>query len=122
VLDTEEDIFKIQHKRTKKWGVFYWDVTEEKTKEIMPFALDSVGWFKDLEPYIVVKNENKYGVFLNPVEIENAFEKVDFQYDQIKTIQKEGFYYALVVKDNLWGLMISSEEINIIQRKNNTFR
>lgn len=105
VLDTEEDIFKIQHRRTKKWGVFYWDVTEEKTKEIIPFALDSVGWFKDLEPYIVVKNENKYGVFLNPVEIENAFEKVDFQYDQIKTIQKEGVYYALVVKDNLWGLI-----------------
>jgi hypothetical protein len=105
VLQSQENIFKIQHKKTKKWGVFYWDSSEEKAEEIIPFAVDSVGWFKEMEPYIIVKNKNKYGLFLNPVEISNAFEKVNFKYDQIKTVEQEGVYYTLVSINNLWGLI-----------------
>lgn len=105
LLDDGEYIFKIQHKKTRKWGVYQWDDYDQKAKEMLPCAYDSVGWFNDYQPYMVVKNDNMYGLFLNPYEIMDAADRVDCQYDQIKTIEKNGSYFALVAKDNKWGLI-----------------
>lgn len=105
LLDEGEYIFKIQHKKTKKWGVYQWDDYDQKAEEILPCAYDSVGWFNDYQPYMIVKNDDKYGLFLNPYEITDAAERVDCQYDQIKTIEKDGAYFALVAIDNTWGLI-----------------
>jgi hypothetical protein len=105
LLDEGDYIFKIQHKKTKKWGVYQWDDYDQSAEEILPFAYDSVGWFIDYQPYMVVKNEDKYGLFLNPYEITDAAERVDCQYEQIKTIEKEGEYFTLIAKDGQWGLI-----------------
>lgn len=105
LLDEGEYIFKIQHKKTKKWGVYQWDDFDQKAEEMLPCAYDSVGWFNDYQPYMVVKNEDKYGLFLNPYEIMDAAQRVDCKYDQIKTIEEDGIYFALVAIDNTWGLI-----------------
>jgi hypothetical protein len=95
----------------KKWGVYLVDVYEDEdfgdevfAEEIIPPSFDSLGWFKDMEPFTVVKNKGKYGLLLNPFEISDAADQVVCRWEKVKPAEKDGYYYA-IVKDGKWGLV-----------------
>lgn len=88
-----------QIRKKKKWGLYNFD------DEIIPPLYDSIGWFENLDPYIIVKDNKKYGIFLNPFEISDALDRLKIDYDQIKTIIHEGEYYTIAKKGSKWGLI-----------------
>jgi hypothetical protein len=119
-VDEEDNLAKVKMKSTKKWGIYRVDASvflgEEEIdyEEIIAPKFDSIGWFKDMQPFTIVKNNNKYGILLNPYEITNASEKVKCRYDAIKIIEKDERYYALVRDGKKWGLVDWFENIYLV--------
>ncbi len=88
-----------QIRKKKKWGLYADD------QEILPKVYDSIGWFNGLNPYCIIKNKGKYAILLNPFEIPDAVDRLQFSYDVIKTIHKDGKYYTKVKHNGKWGLV-----------------
>ena len=112
MLDAADGIFKIKN-RKNKWGIYQW-IRETEVEELVPCRFDSVGWFIDYEPFILVRNKRKYGLLLNPYEVDDAADKVDFQYDEVITKERDGTYYAVVRKGESWGLIDWFEGFTIV--------
>lgn len=104
VIDPGQEIYRVQSRTNKKWGIFR-IYNKEEIEELIPCKFDSVGWFKGYEPFLVVKNKGKYGILLNPYEIQDAADSVKCIYDAVQLTTDEGAYYALVKKDAKWGLI-----------------
>lgn len=104
----EEDIALVKMKETKKWGMYRVDhyMYERKLdyEEIIPPLFDSIGWFEE-KPFAIVKLKKKYGLLLNPYEIYDAAQKVKFEYDAIKVIEKDYEYTALAKVNSKWGII-----------------
>lgn len=100
----------IKMKSTKKWGLYelnlYEGMTIDKVQadEIIPPQFDSIGWFNGMVPYTIVKNNNLYGILLNPYEIKDAANRVECIFDAIKTFEDNGIYFTVVKKNKKWGL------------------
>jgi len=103
-----DEVVRAQAKKTKLWGLYsiYGDGEYEDLsfEEIIPPRFDSLGWFED-QPFTIVKRKGKYGILLNPYEVYDAMDKVACIYDQIKPVEQNGEYYALVEKEDKWGLV-----------------
>ncbi|MBU2940524.1 hypothetical protein KO494_13330 [Lacinutrix sp. C3R15] len=116
----ENNLAKVYMKSTKKWGVYeinaYNDFEEVAIhfEEIVPAKFDSIGWFKNMQPFTIVKNKKKYGILINPYEIHDASEKVQCKYDAITIKEADERYYALVKEENLWGLVDWFEGIYLV--------
>ena len=92
--------------KNKKWGLYAisaYDKDNIEINTIIQPKFDSLGWFDD-KPFAIVKNKNKYGILLNPYEIENAANKVECKFSKILIKEKNEAYYTLVKENNLWGL------------------
>ncbi|MBI1221224.1 MAG: hypothetical protein GC180_01365 [Bacteroidetes bacterium] len=89
----------------KKWGLYSFSEGDHgpEPTEIIPPVFDSIGWFKGMSPFAIVKNEKKYGILLNPYEIMDAVSKANCIYSDIKTVEKDDQYFVLV-KQEKWGL------------------
>ena len=87
---------KVKMRSTKKWGIYiisaYYNSGEPviQMDEVVAPKFDSIGWFKKLEPFTVVKNNKKYGLLLNPYEVPDAVERADCNYDAVKVKEVEG--------------------------------
>lgn len=107
----EPDLAKVKMKSTKKWGVYRisaFNITgdpEIEYDEIIPAKFDSIGWFKGMEPFTIVKDEDKYGILLNPYEVHDAAKEAKCKYDAVKMLEKDGRYYSLVRRGTKWGLI-----------------
>ncbi|WP_417874680.1 WG repeat-containing protein [Xanthomarina gelatinilytica] len=122
---------KVLMKSTKKWGIYHIEAYEYSDEEIEELLLDdkfeinfeevvapkfdSIGWFKDMEPFIIVKNNKKYGVLMNPYEIPDAVEKVNCMYDAIKIVENDGRFYTLVKQNKKWGLVDWFEDVTLVE-------
>ncbi|NHN24848.1 hypothetical protein FIA58_004080 [Flavobacterium jejuense] len=124
-----DNLARVKMKSTKKWGVYRIDAYENSDEDIEELLLDkfeinfeevvapkfdSIAWFKDMEPFIIVKNNKKYGVLMNPYEINDAADKAQCKYDAIKIKEVEGRFYTLVKEGKLWGLVDWFEDISLV--------
>jgi hypothetical protein len=75
---------------------------------------DSIGWFKNMQPFTIVKIKKKYGILLNPYEIHNADERVNCIYDAIKIKKVDGRFYALIKQNEKWGLVDWFEDVVLV--------
>ena len=114
------NLAKVKMKSTKKWGVYnidaYYDLGEEVItfNEVVAPKFDSIGWFKDMEPFTIVKIQKKYGILLNPYEIHDATESVRCVYDAVKLKEVDGRYYALIKDNGKWGLVDWFEDVILV--------
>ncbi|MBN2867903.1 MAG: hypothetical protein JXK08_04465, partial [Flavobacteriaceae bacterium] len=121
---------KVKMKSTKKWGIYHieaYEYSDEEVKELLlddKFEInfeevvapkfDSISWFKDMEPFVIVKNNKKYGILLNPYEIPDAVERTNCIYDAIKVKEVDDKYYALVKQNEKWGLVDWFEDVVLV--------
>ena len=116
----ESNLAKVKMKSTKKWGVYnidaYYDLDEAVIDfdEVVAPKFDSISWFKNMEPFTVVKIKKKYGILLNPYEIHDAAERVNCIYDAIKLKEVDGRYYALIKQNEKWGLVDWFEDVVLV--------
>lgn len=119
-IPSANNLAKVYMKSTKKWGVYYISAymssgeAEINFEEIVAPKFDSVGWLKNMEPFTLVKNNGKYGILMNPYEIQDAAERAICKYDAIQVKEVEGRYYALVKEGNLWGLVDWFEGVYLV--------
>lgn len=119
-ITDENNLAKVKMKSTKKWGVYtidaYYDLDEAiiDFDEVVAPKFDSIGWFKNMEPFIIVKNNKKYGILLNPYEIHDAVERANCIYDAVKMKEVDGRYYALVKQNEKWGLVDWFEDVVLV--------
>jgi hypothetical protein len=102
--------------KNKKWGLYLISVYDEKNidiKAIIEPKFDSLGWFEE-KPFAIVKNNNKYGILLNPFEIEDSWDRVQCSFSKIEVKEQDGYYYTLIQEKNLWGLLDWFEQEIII--------
>ncbi|WP_418508726.1 hypothetical protein [Corallibacter sp.] len=68
-ISGENNLAKVKMKSTKKWGIYninaYYDLDEAVIDfdEVVAPKFDSIGWFKNMEPFTIVKIK-KNTVFL----------------------------------------------------------
>jgi len=121
---------KVKMKSTKKWGIYHIEAYEYSDEEIKELLLDdkfeinfeevvapkfdSISWFKDMESFVIVKNNKMYGILLNPYEIPDAVERANCIYDAIKVKEVDGKYYALVKQNEKWGLVDWFEDVVLV--------
>ncbi|CAM1340361.1 WG repeat-containing protein [Tenacibaculum aestuarii] len=119
-ISGESNLAKVKMKSTKKWGIYNIDVYRYygenviNADEVVAPKFDSIGWFKNMEPFVIVKNNKKYGILLNPYEIPDAVERVNCIYDAIKVKEVDGRYYALVKQNEKWGLVDWFEDVVLV--------
>lgn len=119
-ITDENNLAKVKMKSTKKWGVYnidaYYDLDEAviDLDEVVAPKFDSIGWFKNMEPFTIVKIKKKYGILLNPYEIHDAAERAKCIYDVIKMKEVDGRYYALIKQNEKWGLVDWFEDIVLV--------
>lgn len=122
---------KVLMKSTKKWGIYHIEAYEYSDEEIEELLLDdkfeinfeevvapkfdSIGWFKDMEPFIIVKNNKKYGILMNPYEIHDAAERANCNYDAVKVKEVDGRFYTLVKQNKKWGLIDWFEDLTLVE-------
>lgn len=113
-----EPMALLQLKKGKKWGMYRietssydenWTKKDFSFEEIIPAKFDSIGLFDEYDQFTIVKNEDKYGLFLNPFEIRDADKKATCKYDAIKiitdSISLNMDKCVLVKQNNRWGLI-----------------
>lgn len=111
---------KVKMKATKKWGIYiinayrYSGENVIECDEVVAPKFDSIGWFKKMEPFTVVKNNKKYGILLNPYEINDAVERANCIYDAVKIKEIEGRFYSLVKEKGKWGLVDWFEDVVLV--------
>lgn len=111
---------KVKMKSTKKWGIYIINAYRYSGENVIEYdevvapKFDSIGWFKKLEPFTVVKNNKKYGILLNPYEIPDAVERANCIYDAIKIKEVEGRFYSLVKNNEKWGLVDWFENVVLV--------
>lgn len=128
-IPNENGLAKVKMKSTKKWGIYHIEAYENSDEdieellldkfeinfdEVVPPKFDSISWFKDMEPFIIVKNNKKYGILLNPYEIPDAAERANCIYDAVKIKEAEGRFYSLVKENEKWGLVDWFENIYLV--------
>jgi len=119
-IQNENSLAKVFMKSTKKWGVYnidaYYDLDEAiiNFEEVIAPKFDSIGWFKNMEPFTIVKIKKKYGILLNPYEIHDAAERANCIYDAVKLKEVDGRYYALVQNNEKWGLVDWFEDVVLV--------
>ena len=119
-ITDENNLAKVKMKSTKKWGIYnidaYYDLDEAviDLDEVVAPKFDSIGWFKNMEPFTIVKIKKKYGILLNPYEIHDAAERANCIYDAVKMKEVDGRYYALVKQNEKWGLVDWFEDVVLV--------
>ena len=124
-----DNLARVKMKSTKKWGVYRIDAYKNSDEEIEELLLekfeinyeevvapkfDSISWFKDMEPFIIVKNNKKYGVLMNPYEIHDAAERANCIYEAVKMKEVGGRFYSLVKENGKWGLVDWFENVVLV--------
>lgn len=111
---------KVKMKSTKKWGIYIINAYHYSGENVIEYdevvapKFDSIGWFKKLEPFTVVKNNKKYGILLNPYEIPDAVERANCIYDAVKIKEVDGRFYSLVKDNEKWGLVDWFEDVVLV--------
>lgn len=119
-ITDENNLAKVKMKSTKKWGIYnidaYYDLDEAviDLDEVVAPKFDSIGWFKNMEPFTIVKIKKKYGILLNPYEIHDAVERAKCIYDAVKLKEVDGRFYALVKQNEKWGLVDWFEDLVLV--------
>lgn len=119
-ITDEDNLAKVKMKSTKKWGIYnidaYYDLDEAVIDfdEVVAPKFDSISWFKNMEPFTIVKIKKKYGILLNPYEIHDADERAKCIYDAVKLKEVDGRYYALVKQNEKWGLVDWFEDVVLV--------
>ncbi|WP_418510340.1 WG repeat-containing protein [Corallibacter sp.] len=119
-ITDENNLAKVKMKSTKKWGVYnidaYYDLDEAVIDfdEVVAPKFDSIGWFKNMEPFTIVKIKKKYGILLNPYEIHDAAERANYIYDAVKMKEVDSRYYALIKQNEKWGLVDWFEDVVLV--------
>lgn len=119
-ITDENNLAKVKMKSTKKWGIYnidaYYDLDEAviDLNEVVAPKFDSIGWFKNMEPFTIVKIKKKYGILLNPYEIHDAAERANCIYDAVKMKEVDDRYYALVKQNEKWGLVDWFEDVVLV--------
>ena len=102
-----EEMVLAKMKSTKKWGLYAvsMNMQEFSFEEVIFPKFDSLSFFKPRSKFQIVKSNDKYGVLLNPYEIENAAERAQCKFDAVihKNIEEED--YVLIKENNKWGLI-----------------
>lgn len=108
-FEGQDNIYKLRNKKTKKWGVYElipYGPKEFHSNEIIPFSLEEINeWFAEMVPFVVVKNEGKYGLLPNPYEVPFNLENINFKYEAIARMEKKGEYFAVAKLNGKWGLL-----------------
>jgi hypothetical protein len=107
-----DGVFKLRHKKSKKWGMFQQYYGEEEITQMIPTNYDSIYFFHFNDPFMVVYNEGKLGIYLSRLSYyENSKETVACLYDEYivykrylrgNTYPRERKYLA-VSKNGKWG-------------------
>ncbi|GLB50408.1 hypothetical protein [Neptunitalea lumnitzerae] len=132
---------QIQLRTNKKWGLFninrakdeLWTEDYFRADTLAPAIFDSIGWFSEYNfKYTIVKKDDAYDIFLYPIEVHNALEKLTFPFEAIKTIripeeEEDPFELRplpfLVVKEKgKWGLIDWFDKIYIVPPIYNTYQ
>jgi len=128
-IDGEGNLAKVKIKSTKKWGIYHieayqnykvdieeldLDKFEINFEEVVAPKFDSISWFQNMEPFIIVKNNKKYGILLNPYEIPDAVERANCIYDAVKIKEVDGRFYSLVKENEKWGLVDWFENVVLV--------
>lgn len=105
----QEYFYKLRSKKTKKWGVYELAAYGEKefnSNVVIPYSFDEINeWFDEMIPFVVVKNNGKYGLLLNPFEITFDLANIKFKYEAIERIENNGDYFAVAKLNGKWGLL-----------------
>jgi lipocalin len=103
----ENDYFLVKSIKDKKWGVYEITFDENNSfyhQPLLTCRYDTIdGWFNHDEPFIILRNNNKNGLFLNPFENRVKEASISFEFDSLLSIRKDGYYYAIAKKRNRWG-------------------
>lgn len=125
----ESNLAKVLMKSTKKWGIYHVEAYKNSNEDIYELLLDkfeinfeevvapkfdSISWFKDMEPFIIVKKNKKYGILMNPYEIHDAVERANCIYDAVMVKEVEGRFYTLVKQNEKWGLVDWFENVVLV--------
>ncbi|MFN8258081.1 MAG: caspase family protein [Bacteroidales bacterium] len=107
LIQLDDDYFLVKSIKEKKWGVFEISVDGENFnyhKPLLSCKYDTIeGWFNNNEPFLTLKKNNKYGMFLNPFEQEVREASINLEFDSLISIRKDDGYYAIAKKKNRWG-------------------
>jgi len=90
------------------------DKFEINFEEVVAPQFDSISWFKDIEPFIIVKKNKKYGILMNPYEIHDAVERTNCIYDAVMVKEVKGRFYTLIKQNEKWGLVDWFENIVLV--------
>jgi hypothetical protein len=80
-----------------------WHMYSDLAKQVTFKGYDSIGFVTPDVPYTVVKNLNKYGILKSPFEFENAESGVQFLYNGIKSVKKDGKDYLIAKRGRKWA-------------------
>lgn len=117
---------KVKMRSTKKWGIYivnayrYGGENVIDYDEVVAPKFDSIGWFKKMEPFTIVKNKNNYGILLNPYEIPDAVDRANCSYEAVKVKEVDGRFYSLVQENGKWGLVDWFEDVVLVDPVFNT--
>lgn len=96
-------------KSTKKWGLYHVyvgvDVENFSFEEIISPIFDSLSFFEPKARLQIIKINAKYGILLNPYEIDDAPDKVNCKFDKIIHKNIDGEDFVLIKEGNKWGLI-----------------
>lgn len=98
----------VRPRGSKRWGLFVLDYGENQVfgiDTLLPPAYDSIGFFCDLDRFVFVKKDGKYGLFLLPSEVHDAAERIDCRFDALQHILEDGEDYVKAKQGKGWGLL-----------------
>ena len=98
-----DGVFRARSRDTKKWGLFQ-GYDSETIKELIPMNFDSVNFIPVNNPYTIVYQNGKLGVYLSKWTFDDeAKQTVECIYEDYKRYDAEGKPALAVKKNGKWG-------------------
>ena len=105
-------------KGKKKWGLYAIpkgiDLEDFSFNEVVSPKFDSLNFFDPRARFQIVKQKDKYGVLLHPLEVDDPADKVSCKFDKIITKKLDDEDYILIKENGKWGLIDWLEGFYII--------
>ena len=103
--ENEDGVFKIRHKKTKKWGMYQWMYESTQVTQLIPMEYDSLNYFPFNASFTAVYNDGKVGFYLSKWSYDNeARQTVPCVYDVYQRFTPEdGVTRLAVQKNGKWG-------------------
>jgi hypothetical protein len=110
-----DGVFKIQNKKSKKWGMYQWMYEGTECDILVPMMYDSLNYFPFNGRFTAVYNNGKVGFYLSKWSYgEDAKRSVPTKYDGYQRFTFNNKPYLAVIKNGKWGWIdwLTGEEMS----------